>query len=83
VRGAYGFNPGGQGGPFSALPKYATYSETIVVLTLAVPLRDRLETLEIVEHGYSQKEFLSMVLAGLHSVSAVPVEHWTPILSTK
>ena len=37
VRGAYGFNPGGQGGPYSALPKYGTYSETIVVLTPGGP----------------------------------------------
>jgi len=46
-------------------------------------LRERLETLEIVEHGYSQKEFLGMVLGGLHSLSSVPVEHWTTTPSTK
>jgi hypothetical protein len=77
VRGAFGSNVNGQGGPYSGLPKYATYSERIVALTVAVPLRGRLQTLEIVEHGYSQEQFLGMVSAGLHSVSSVPVEHWT------
>lgn len=77
VRGAYGFNPGGSGGPYARLPRHGTFSETVFTLTLAVPVRGRLQTLEIVEHGYSQKEFLAMVAAGLHSVGTVPVEHWT------
>lgn len=83
VRGEYGSDSQGRGGPFSAVPKYGTYSETIVALTLAVPLGARTQTLEIVEHGFSQKEFLGIVSAGLHSVSSLPVMHLTTTPSTK
>jgi hypothetical protein len=62
TRGDYGCGGGGCG-PLGNAPH--GFSETLVALTLAVPLAGHLQTLEIVEHGLREKTFLSIVSSGL------------------
>jgi hypothetical protein len=65
VRGSYDVQPAGNGGPFQKIAGLHKLNETLVVLTLSVPVANHVGDLAILEHGLSEKRLLNIVSSGL------------------
>jgi hypothetical protein len=65
LHGFYDVQPGGVGGPFQKIAGLHKVDETLVMLTLVVPVGHHVGDLAIVEHGLSEKRLLSIVSSGL------------------
>jgi hypothetical protein len=71
VRGFYDVQPAGKGGPFQKIAGLHKLNETLVVLTLSVPVANHVGDLAILEHGLSEKRLLSIVSSGLAADGAL------------